>query len=320
MLNILGIGTAVGQTAITDAEGRALASGASSLIAGETRRSVLSRDYLNDTGNSDIDAVKVSGNQSPTDLGVMAAQAAIAEAGISVEQIGLVIGDCSTPWQTTPSEGQRVADRLGLKVPAYDLGGGGIVPQQLASLSRWRADRVPEYTLLISVSTPTSRINFRAGGDERWHFGDGASACVVSSKHTGKLTVLDAESAFLGGAGRSLIIDQFNPVTADISALRSRIESSTSDAVGRVVFKHKAHGPQVVLAVGEADAEMAARIASGHSISRFASTFRDNGHLLTAGCFLAFEKLKETLKRGDRVIFAQTVPGFVAGFAVCEVN
>ncbi len=320
MLNILGIGTAVGQTAITDAEARVFAAGSSSLKAGEIRRSVLGREYLGSTGNSDIDAVKIRENQSPTDLGVMAAQAAIADAGISVEQIGLVLGDCSTPWQTTPSEGQRVADRLGLKVPAYDLGGGGIVPQQLASLSRWRADKVPDYTLLISVSTPTSRINFRAGGDERWHFADGASACVVSSKHTGKLTVLDAESAFLGGAGKTLVIDQFNPVTADLTALRDRIESFTSDAVGRVVFKHKAHGPHVALAVGEAGVEMAARIASGHSISRFASTFSDNGHLLTAGSFLAFEKFKETLKRGDKVIFAQTVPGFVAGFAVCEVS
>lgn len=320
MLNILGIGTAFGQTALEVSDFERLGVPDCTLAPGSIRRSALSRDYLFLTKNSDIDSVIQGTNQSPTDICLAAAQAAIAEAGINAEQIGLVIGDCSTPWQTTPSEGQRVADRLGLKVPAYDIGGGGLVPQHLASLSRWRIDRVPEYTLLLSGSTPTSRINFEKGGEERWHFSDAAAACVVSNKHRGKLTVIDADSAFHGKGEGSFVVDQFLPLIAKVDYLPQQIERLTSDMCANAIFKHKLHGSHVVLACGEASSGMAARIAQGHAISRFGSAFDTHGHAISAGCFLAYEQIKPRLKSGDRIILTQALPGFVSGYALCEVN
>ncbi len=320
VLNILGIGTAFGQTALEKSDFERLGIPNCSLAVGSIRRSALHRDYLFLTKNADIDGVIQGTNQSPTDICLAAAKIAIAQAGISADQLGLVIGDCSTPWQTTPSEGQRVADRLGLKVPSYDIGGGGLVPQHLASLSRWRIDRTPEYILLVSGSTPTSRINFEKGGDERWHFCDAAAACVVSSKHRGKLTVLDAESAFHGKAEGSFVVDQFLPLIAKLDNFPQQLELLTADMCAKAVFKHKLHGAHVVLACGEASSGMAARVAQGQSISRFGSSFDDNGHMISAGCFFAYERIAHTLKVGDRVILVQALPGFVSGYALCEVN
>jgi len=330
VLNIIGIGTAVGQTALGEADFKQLEiSGSDSLGANAFVRSGLGRDYLAKTKNSEVNSVINENNQSPTDLGLAAALAAIADAGITTEQIGLVIGDCGTPWQTCPAEGQRVADRLGVKVPAYDLAGGGIISQQIASLSRWRKDRVAEYALLVTTAVPTSRINFVTGGPERFHFGDAASACVVSTKHNGKLAVLDAESMFHGGGGKSFVVDQFLPLVADLEVFTDVSERLTSDAVAKAIFKNKLHGAHIVLACGESSAGMAARIASTHSIARFGESFTNNGYTLSSGCFLAFEQLRSIfrtgvsgsgLKAGDKIVFAQTAPGFVSGYALCEVR
>lgn len=319
MLHILGIGTAVGQTALKKSDFEEIEIRGCTLSNGESRRSALGKDYLAQTKNADIEAVKQEQNQSPTDLCLAAATAAIAEAGISAEQLGLVIGDCATPWQTTPSEGQRVADRLGLKIPAYDIGGGGIVPQHLSSLSRWRIERVPEYTLLLSGSTPTTRIDFKSGGQERWQFGDAACACVVSTKHRGKFAVIEAESLFHGGGGNSFVVDQFAPLAANVEEFSQRIEQLTSDVIAKAIFKHKLHGSHVVLACGEASAGMAARVAEMHSISRLAAPFAANGCTLSSGCFLALQEQRASLRQGDRVILAQALPGFVSGYALCEV-
>lgn len=178
---------------------------------------------------------------------------------------------------------------------------------------------MPEYVLLLGGSTPTTRIDFTADGDQRWQFGDAAAACVVSVKHRGKFAVVEAESRFHGEGGDTFLVDQFLPLSARVEELTQRIEELTADAAARAIFKHKLHGPRVALACGEASAGMAQRIAKIHSISRTSSTFEDNGYTLSSGCFLGFEKLRSTLKLGDQLLLAQAHPGFMSGYTLCEV-
>jgi len=120
---------------------------------------------------------------TPTSLGVLAARAVLQRAGISVEQIGLVLGDTGTPYQTCPSEAQRIAGEFGVKIPAYDLVGGmAAVPHMLSVVSRWSLARAPEYLLYVSTNTPSQHVNYRLDRLARDLFGDAAVALVLGKQ------------------------------------------------------------------------------------------------------------------------------------------
>jgi len=157
------------------------------------RRTVLPHSYILDSGNAEPKGSAGVMEFSPTDLAVVAVEQALSRAGIKAAQIGLVIGDCSTQLQTTPSEAQRVAGRLGHKLDAYDvLSSSGSMALHIELLSSWRPERVPEYVVTFSSNTPTAMIDYRSGV-ERLLFGDAAGALVLSKKHPGKLNVRECE-------------------------------------------------------------------------------------------------------------------------------
>lgn len=166
---------------------------ASSVLSSSDRFSVLDPARLALLNASSSEELLTIAQQTPTDLSERAARLAIEAAGLEVEQIGLVIGDNSIPIQTMPSEGQRVAGKLGLKVPAYDITAGtGALVAQLATLSKMKSERLPEYALCVSANTPTQSIDYRKsslGGI----FSDGAGAVVVSRTHAGRASLIATE-------------------------------------------------------------------------------------------------------------------------------
>ena len=334
-LQILGTGSAFGQTRLT-AEDLSELTGQACELAGlkAARYSVLHREYLQRTRNSAVDAVRQEGNQTPTDLAVQAAAAALAEAKIDAEQVSLVIGDCNTPLQSTPSEGQRVADRLGLKVAAYDVSGGGISPLQLSILSRWRRDRVAEYTLLLSVSTPTARVVYQ-GSEHRecWsQFSDAAFACVISTKHLGKFSVVDAEAIYTGlgnsaleatvcgSKEASLVIDAYEPLRLDRQAYIAQCERLMDEHTGRAIFKNKLHGAHCFLTVGEVCEGTARRIAERHDLVNFSSTFSEYGQLLGVGGLCGLSQFESKINSGDKLIVVDSTPGIISGYSVLIAN
>lgn len=116
-----------------------------------------------------------------TSLGIEAAKLALEQAGIRAEQLGLVLGDNATPHQTTPSEAQRVAGALGLKVNAFDMTAGTpSLAVMLEYLNNCQSSRLPEYILLVSSNTPTQRVEGVGIADQL--VGDVAGAAVISTK------------------------------------------------------------------------------------------------------------------------------------------
>ncbi|NMC61905.1 MAG: hypothetical protein GYA55_01915, partial [SAR324 cluster bacterium] len=126
MLNIIGIGSAYPDTVIHN-EDLLKTRGAhdfTQLFPGakiKARRSSLPLSYIEETGNTNTFAAQEVALISPTALGVKAAKDALESSGLQVGQLGLILGDTSTPIQTTPGEGQRIAGGLGIKGIAYDL-------------------------------------------------------------------------------------------------------------------------------------------------------------------------------------------------------
>ena len=174
MISILGIGTSRPQT-ILDRENGIY--------------TTLKNDYINSTSNKDVREAIKNTDLSTTELGCQAALAALQDANIEKEQIGLIIADCSTPVETIPGESQRIACMLGVRIPAFDIiSGTSALFNILSSIDSWKDERVPDYVLIVTVSSPTQRVDFSKTGPQRF-FSDSASAAVISKKHKGLYAV-----------------------------------------------------------------------------------------------------------------------------------
>ncbi len=191
-LNILGVGAGYPLNSIDNSLLESFRrENASSAILNETgiesRATVLPIDYLRETLNRDPWQSKDIAKQTISEIAWAAAEKALARAGISAEEVGLIIGENATPLETTPSEAQRLGKALSIKVPAYDVQScSSSLLLCLNVLSKWRSERVPKYVLFISTHTPTQRVNY-AEGQAGWYFGDAAAAMVVSTEVQGKL-------------------------------------------------------------------------------------------------------------------------------------
>ncbi len=194
MLSVVGMGYAYPENVIdnTFLEGLKIGLNAEALLKAtgiRERRTVLPLDYITRTRNQDSAEALAIALQNPTDLGAEASQMALERAGISADEIGLVVAETSTPIQTTPSESQRVGCKLGMRAQAYDVASpGSSVPLFLEIFGSWKKTLVPDYVLCVSTSIMTHRVDY-SDKSQASLWGDGAVAMVVSTKHEGKLTL-----------------------------------------------------------------------------------------------------------------------------------
>lgn len=157
-----------------------------------TRRSTLPLDYIRETRNQDPRLAREVASMTPTEMGVDAARKAIASAGIKPSQVGMVICNCCTPNQTAPSEAQRIAHALGIRSQAFDVFTAcPAFALHVDFVNNFRDEAVPEYVLCVSTAALTQNVNYNDRSDGAiW--GDGAAAWILSSKHEGRLSVLDS--------------------------------------------------------------------------------------------------------------------------------
>lgn len=99
--------------------------------------------------------------------------------------IGLVITNCCTPFQTTPVESQRIAERLKIKALAYDVFTAcPVFALHLDYLNNFQTDKLPDYILCVSTAALTMNVDYNNRSDGAiW--GDGAAAWVVSPRKPG---------------------------------------------------------------------------------------------------------------------------------------
>ena len=223
MLNLLGAGHAYPDNVLSNGQLRELFGDKE--VSGEqlgivSRRTTLPWEYIKTTKNQSPVEAQAVASETPTDLAERAATLAVERAGISFEEIGLILGATATPLQTTPSEAQRLGARLDLKIPAYDLYcGGGDLALQLATLASWKSNKVPDYVLCVSTNTPTERVNY-SKGDEGFFFGDGAAAVVVSRKNPGKYKVISSNLRTYPAVSDIIEIELYGHAGVDFSRLK----------------------------------------------------------------------------------------------------
>lgn len=155
-----------------------------------SRRTTLPVDFIRSTRNASLPQSFATAVETPTELGFRASTMAMDNARVSLDDIGLVIGESITPEETTPSSAQRIAGKLGLKIPAFDITANSL-SAYLSILGSWKEDRLPQHTIITVADAPTQRVDYSVG-EEAAYFGDGAFALVVSKNSAPGLRVVNS--------------------------------------------------------------------------------------------------------------------------------
>ena len=116
-----------------------------------------------------------------SDLAAKAAQKALDRAGVKPEDVDLVIVGTCTPDNTTPSTSCRVAQKLGIKGIAFDIGAAcsGFVYSLTTADNMIRLGQVK--TALVIGAETLSRITDWTDRNTCVLFGDGAGAVVLQA-------------------------------------------------------------------------------------------------------------------------------------------
>jgi 3-oxoacyl-[acyl-carrier-protein] synthase-3 len=155
-----------------------------------SRRTVLSLDYIRTTRNADPRASVDARTHTQAELGARAAELALARAGLTAADIGMVVAGSSAPDWVTPAEACSIAARLGISAPAFDVSSACtsfFVPLYLFSMMD--PARLPDFILIVTPDTLTCTVDYRdRSAAVLW--GDAASAAVISTKVPGRAQIL----------------------------------------------------------------------------------------------------------------------------------
>jgi len=154
----------------------------------ENRRTVLPLDYIRDTKNSDLRAVREAQLYTVAETGAHAARMAIERAGIAIADVGMVIGGTSAPDNCIPAEGQAIAKELGLEVPAFDLQSACSTFGLHMHMVDGMGESAPDYVLSV-VPENITRVTDYSDRSTAVLFGDAAVAAVISTKHPARAKI-----------------------------------------------------------------------------------------------------------------------------------
>jgi len=154
------------------------------------RRTLLPLDYIRETKNRDLrmaTEVMVYGN---AETGRRAAEMAIARAGISARDVGMVISGSSAPDMVTPADACTVAAKLGLEVPCFDVNSACTsFHVAMNVLSMMDPARVPAFVLSVVPEGVTRTVDY-SDRSSAVLWGDGATAAVLSTRERGRAEIL----------------------------------------------------------------------------------------------------------------------------------
>ena len=153
------------------------------------RHTALSLDYIRSTRNADPREAAAAASCDSIEMAARAAALAMARAGVSPIDIGLVIAGSSAPAQTAPATASLVAERLGIAAPAFDMNAAcSSFVLHASVLASWPFNG---FVLTVYPEDLTRAVDYRRR-DAAVLMGDGAAACVWSRTERGPIVVSDA--------------------------------------------------------------------------------------------------------------------------------
>lgn len=198
-------------------------------------------------------------DESTMTMATAAAERAIADAGLTAEDIDEIVLATDTPEMMTPDTAALVQHRLQCRnIPTYDLAGSGCAGfVQAIDVARARIAVSPKTVLVIGVEL-ISRMISHSDRATAPLFGDGAGAVVLGPKPA-RAEVLDVVSGTDGGAAEIL--------TLAAGGTRNPFNEKTflNGDYNRLVMDGRKVFVEAVKRMSEASAEVLRRV--GRSIS-----------------------------------------------------
>ena len=156
-----------------------------------SRRTVLPLDYIRETRNLDPTKALEAATYTHADTGRFAAEMAFGRAGVTSEDIGMVIAGSSRPGLSSPADACHIAEALGVEAPAFDMNSACTsMWVALYMLSMMRPETVPKYVLIVAPESLTTTVNY-ADRSASVLWGDCTAAAVVSTKVPSRIEILD---------------------------------------------------------------------------------------------------------------------------------
>lgn len=225
MLHILGMGachpdTVIDNKFLEDLDIGTNAQWIEEKIGVITRVTTLTLDYIKTTRNQDPRMALDVASMTSEDMGFKAAENALKHAGITAQQVGMVIVNCCTPGKGAPSEAVRIAQRLDCPGVPFDVYTAcPAFALHIDFLRNYREEKLPEFILCISTAAMTQHVNYNDRSDGAiW--GDGAAAWVVSPVHNGRLEMVDSSYTADPSRCEAVVVDAYRHFRQDGRAVR----------------------------------------------------------------------------------------------------
>jgi len=326
VLHILGMGYSCPETIIDNKFIEDLDIGTSdewimSKIGIEERRSSLPIDYIKSTRNINPEEGAKVASTNATELGVKAVEMACSRAGISTEQIGLIICNCCTPADVAPAESQRIAHALNLKCQAYDLFSAcPAFALHMDFINNFDESLLPEYVVCVSTAVLTQNVNYNDRSDAAiW--GDGAAAWVVSGVHMGPLKVLDTAYTTDPTRSEAVVVDTFGHFHQDGRAVRDFSVRQTVRLVKQLEDQYGLDWERDIFIGHQANRTMLGQITNNRKIpeSSHWHNVTHIGNQAGAGAPATLAMHWDDLKKGQRIVVAVVGAGLSWGSVLMEV-
>jgi 3-oxoacyl-[acyl-carrier-protein] synthase-3 len=179
----------------------------------------------------------VEAGVATSDLAKHAAEQAIERAGLSPDDIGLIVVGTVTPDMMFPSTACMLQEKIGARHAwGFDLSAAcSAFTYALTTASQMVATGAHDHALVVGADVMSSIIDYKDRATCVL-FGDGAGACVVSAAAEGKGRILDFEHEIDGSGGPALCMPaggSLRPPSHD--TVEQRLHYVKQD--GQTVFK-----------------------------------------------------------------------------------
>jgi 3-oxoacyl-[acyl-carrier-protein] synthase-3 len=154
-----------------------------------TRHTVLPLEYLKLTRNREPREAIGAALYTNAETGARAARLALARAGLQPSDIGMVIAGGCSPDECIPAEACRVAEKLGIDAPAFDVNSAcSSFAAAVHLLDGLRPERMPEFVLVVNPENSTRVVDY-SDRQSCVLWGDGSSAAIFSPRTPGRFQV-----------------------------------------------------------------------------------------------------------------------------------
>ena len=157
-----------------------------------SRRTTLPLDYIRTTRNRDPREAQEATLYTHAEAGRRAAVMAMARAGITAGDGGLVIAGSSVMDTATPAEACNIARALGIEAPSLDVNSACTsFFAQIHVLSLMRPEALPPWVLLVVSEAVTRAVDY-TDRSSAVLWGDGSVAAVLSTQVPGRARIVSS--------------------------------------------------------------------------------------------------------------------------------